>query len=113
MSDDNNSDSLDIGGKKNRIELLPENLSVGRELMPADAVSQIGEKMGINDQHVKDMFPKIKDFKGSIHFESIKNKENKTIGVFIIGTKNREELFRYKVLYINGKYVKTENPVEL
>lgn len=101
------SDSLDVGRSRS-IEILPENLSVGRELLPGDAIAQIGEKMGLNDQHVKDMFPAIKDFRGKVHFENIKNAENKTIGVFVIGTENGEEIFRYKILYIDGKYVKTD-----
>lgn len=106
MSDSSNMDA--IGGRKS-IELLPENLSTGRELLPGDAISQIGEKTGLNDKHVKDMFPAIKDFRGKVHFENIKDDEGKNIGVFIVGTENGEEIFRYKILYIGGKYVKADN----
>jgi len=96
------------GGRRSSIEFLPENLSVGRELAPSDAISQIGEKTGMNDKHVKDMFPGITDSSVRIHFENIKNGQNRTIGVFVVGTRNGEEVFRYKLLYIGGKYVKAD-----
>ena len=100
----------DIEGKfKNSIEILPENLSVGRELTPGDAISQIGEKTGFNDQHVKEMFPKLKGFGGTIHFENIKDTQRKNIGIFMIGKVKGSEKFRYKILYINGKYVRQDN----
>jgi hypothetical protein len=53
------------------------------------------------------MFPAIKNFHGRIRFENIKNNQGKVIGVFIIGIEHGEEIFRYKLLYINGKYVKS------
>ena len=103
------SDNLDgIGGRKS-IELLPENISIGRELLPGDAISQIGEKTGFGDRRIKDMFPALKNFHGHVHFENIKDAQGRTIGVFIIGTENGEEIFRYKILYIGGKYVKADN----
>ena len=103
------SESLDaIGGRKS-IDILPENLSVGRELTRADAVSQIGEKTGQGDKQIKDTYPMLKDFKGKVHFENIRDKQGKTIGVFVIGTEYGEEIFRYKILYIDGKYVKSDN----
>ena len=100
------SDNPDVGSKRSPIEFLPENVSVGRELLPADAVSQIGEKTGLNDRHVKDMFPAMKDFRGSVRFENIKDAQGRTIGVWVIGTENGEEIFRYKLLYQDGKYIK-------
>ena len=103
------SDSLDAVGGRKSIELLPENISVGRELLPGDAISQIGEKTGFNDQHVKEMFPKMKDFHGIVRFENIYDDAKKVIGVFIIGIENGEEIFRYKVLYQNGRYVKADD----
>jgi hypothetical protein len=104
------SDDLDaIGGRKS-IEILPEGISIGRELLPGDAVSQIGEKTGMNDNHVKDMFPAIRNYPNCrIHFENIKDEQGRTIGFFIIGTEYGEEVFRYKVLYMGGKYVKADD----
>jgi len=103
MSDDN----LDVGGGRS-IELLPENVSIGRELMPGDAIAQIGEKTGLNDRHVKEMFPAMNNFKGRVVFENIKDEQEKVIGVFVIGIENGEEVFRYKILYVNGKFVKSD-----
>lgn len=103
MSDD----SEIIGGRKS-IEYLPENLSMGRELTRADVVSQIGEKTGMGDKQIKQMFPMLRDFKGKIHFENIME-EGRAIGFYVVGTEYGEEIFRYKVFYINGKYVKSDN----
>jgi len=63
------SDNLDAVGGRKSIEFLPENISIGRELLPGDAISQIGEKTGFGDQRIKDMFPALKNFHGHVHFE--------------------------------------------
>jgi len=95
----------DIEGRnKNSIELLAENLSIGRELLVSDVISQIGEKTGMNDEGVKKLLPRLRNFQGKVHFENIKS-NGRPIGVFIIGVLNGYEKFKYKLLYVKGKYV--------
>lgn len=96
------------GGRTNPLEVLPEKIPYGKMLSPSDVIVEMGEKLGISDEHVKEQVPNIRDY-GQVQFDPIKDVSGKAVGFKVIGIngKTRDVLANY--IFQNGKYNKVDS----